>query len=39
MSMDIEKDDTAYCPSAFLRAPNSSDSALQDDGGDTTGNQ
>jgi hypothetical protein len=39
MSMDIEKDDAAHCPSAFLRAPNASDSAFQDDDGDTTSNR
>ena len=39
MSTDIEKDDTAHCPSAFLRAPNASDSAFQDDDGDTTSNR
>jgi hypothetical protein len=37
MSMDIDMVDTAHGPSAFLHAPNASDSAFQDDDGDDDG--
>jgi hypothetical protein len=37
MSMSICMDNTAHGPSVFLRTPNASDSAFQDDDGDDDG--